>query len=749
MWYNVTRPFSRASTALKARDAFVSRPVHVSRFRLSSIRAPQSLISHTVHQFHTAAARPAELFSNTGKYDPKVPVRPDQFPILCGPPYVKPDGSWTWDNIQDLMEEVGVLEHIISLDDVLAMREMLRLVGPELFCWHDDIRGGGSPAMVNAARQGRVRILEVLLDSLDASTYEQRKDVKKNYDLEEKYDANTGTVWGTPLTAACLNAHVDVVRLLLARMPEVDINACDNYGYTPLQTVARHARRTIPRADRDRYGVSPAEAVAMDKESERRVEIVRLLLAHSAKKEAPDKGFARIGQTAKEAFDACQSTWTENGFPDLRVLVDRPRRIGNVLIQALVRPMGGDIRLTRMLIDDGGLDVHEGYFSPTATFDGRGDNGVADDVDDEETKLFIDAERRKTPSVLDVGREAAFAINCASIDTIRAEEKRVYGPGQGPDTYLTPLAAAALCRNAAGVAALLETPGADFYSDLRRPPCGRVDERVRVPHFREPELYRKTVLLDEAYGVDGRNEIRTRDRLSGASDEPLEHAVDPDTLRVTFDYNITSEAARKAYLDDCVATVQLLTADAAVRAATINATHPHDGMQYTPLQLGARFDRLPMLRVLLDAGADPRPPVPHTGRSVFFSVFASLLRLCSKTGGCNWHCDRMQRRLYHPEVIAIDTSIGTAGMTSLLRDLLWLDTGDAKDEAIRLARINEADADGNTALHWAMGYDLPHAQAALLALGARPDARNDAGGVPTQGTPPTTTRRNKRSRSLE
>ncbi|CAK7200770.1 hypothetical protein SEUCBS139899_003469 [Sporothrix eucalyptigena] len=709
-----------------------------------------------------------------GKYDPKVSVRPDKFPILCGPPYVKPDGSWTWDDIQHTMEEVSVLENIISLDDVSAMREMLRLVGPELFCWHDDNRGGGSPAMVNAAGQGRVRILEVLLDYLDALTHEQRKDVKKNYDLKEKYEANTGTVWGTPLTAACLYARIDIVRLLLARMPEVDINACDNYGYTPLQTVARHTRRTIPSADKDRYGVSPAEVAAIDEESERRVEIVRQLLAHGANKEAPNKSFARVGQTAKEAFDACQSIWSENGFPDLWVLVDRPRGIGNVLIQALIRPTGSDIRLIRMLIDDAGLDVHKGYFSPTATFDGRGKNGVADDVDDEETKLFIEAKKKKTPSVLDVGRQAAFAINCAIIDTINAEEKRVYGPGQGPDTYLTPLAAAALCRNAAGVAALLETPGADFYSDLVAP-CipanlgaldpktaavlaettamrplhaamiGRVDERVRVPHFREPEFYRQMVLMDEAGGVKYRNEVCERDRLSGESNEPLEHPVDPDTIRVTFDYKITSGAARKAYLHDCVVTVQLLTADADVCAATINATHPHEGMHYTPLQLGARFDRLPMLRVLLNAGADPRLPVPHTGRSVFFSVFASLLRLCSKTGRCNWQHDRM----YHPEVIAIDASIGTVAMTNLLRDLLWLDTGDAEDKATRLARINEADADGNTALHWAMGYGLPHAEAALLALGARPDAFNSAGEVPTQGTPPTTTRRNKRSRSLE
>ncbi|KAL1888276.1 hypothetical protein Sste5346_009668 [Sporothrix stenoceras] len=715
-----------------------------------------------------------------GKYDPQVPVRPDQFPILCGPPYVQPDGSCTWDNIRELMEEVVVLEDIISLDDVLAMREMLRFVGPDLFWWHDDI-GRGSPAMVNAARLGRIRILEVLLNYLDALTHEQRKDVKKDYDSEEKYVANTGNVWGTPLTAACLSAHVDVVRLLLARMPEVDINACDNYGYTPLQTVARHARRTIPSADRDRYGVSPAEVAAMDEESERRVEIVRLLLAHSAKKEAPDKSFTRVGQTAKEAFDACEGTWAEDGYPDLRVLVDRPRGIGNVLIQALVRPTGSDIRLTRMLIDDAGMDIHEGYFSPTATFDGRGENGVADDVDDEETKLFIEAKSKETASALDVGREAAFAINVASMGAISAAEKRVYGPGQGPDTYLTPLAAAALCRNAAGVAALLETPGADFYSDLVAP-CipadlgaldvetaavlaettamrplhaamiGRVNEHVRVPYFREPEFHRKFVLRQEAYGVDSRNKIRTRNRLLGESDEPLEHPVDPDTIRVTFDCNITSGAARKAYLDDCVATVQMLTADPAVRAATINAMHPHEGMQYTPLQLGARFDRLPMLRVLLDAGADPRPPVPHTGHSVFFSVFASLLQLCSKTGCCSWHDDRMQHILYHLEVIAIDASIGTAGMTSLLRDLLWLDTGDEKDEkdeAIRLARINEADADGNTALHWAMGYDLQHAQTALLALGARPDARNAAGEVPAQGTPPTTTRRNERPRSLE
>ncbi|CAK7207065.1 hypothetical protein SEUCBS139899_009873 [Sporothrix eucalyptigena] len=714
------------------------------------------------------------FFNNSGKYDPTVRVRPDQFPILCSPLYDTREYGWDWDHIQDMQEEVSTLHGIILNDDVPALREMLRLVGPELLYWEQDFRTL-SPTMIFAAEMGRVRILETLFDYRDTLTAAQYESVKIEYELlERESGSDMARCWGTPLTTACMCARVDVVRLLLKRMPEVDINACDKFGYTPLQAVTRHSQR------------ASSEDVGNHKESMRRIAIVRLLLAHGANMQAPDKSFERVGQTVQDAFDASieQGEFEDN----LRPLVYRPGGIGNALIQALARPAGGDVDLTRMLIDEVGIDVHKGYFFATAAFDGRGCNGVADDVDDEGVILDRDAEYKKFEAAYKVDPVAAHAANQAAIDAADASEKLLKGPGQGPDTYLTPLAAAALFRNAAGVTALLQTPGTDFYQDLVSPSIpetmlharnsdddsvdaataavlaettamrplhaamiGRRYEVLRAPFFHEPELYRDGILYKEAGAADDRAAVRVRD---GLPEEPLElqleiqaakDIVDEDTLHPRTRAARQTEAARKAYLDDCVATVQLLTADPAVCAATINATHPHDGLHYTPLQLGARFDRLPMLRVLLDAGADPRPPVPHTGRSVFFSLFASLLRLCSNTGRCDWGGGGLSPPAYHPEVVAIDASIGTAGMTRLLRDLLGSDTDDVE----RLARINEADTDGNTALHWAMGYDLPHAQAALLALGARPDARNDAGEVPTQGTPPTTTRLNKYARHLE
>ena len=305
---------------------------------------------------------------------------------------------------------------------------------------------------------------------------------------------------------------------------------------------------------------------------------------------------------------------------------------------------------------------------------------------------------------------------------------------------MTPLAAAALFRNAVGVEAVLQTPGADFYTDLVAPSIpatlrakdaetaavlakttalqplhaamiGRRYEVLRAPIFREPNFNRDYLAYKEKcfYESEGAKMVRKRDRLSGEppADDAETTPVVQDTARPRVQKsNVT---ARKAYLDDCVTTVQLLTADAAVCAATINATHPHDGLHYTPLQLGARLDRLPMPRVLLDRGADPSIPVPHTGRSVFFSVFASLLRLCSNTGRCDLDGGGMNPPPYRPEVDAIDASIGTAGMTSLVCDLLWsgpkinpeaeaeTEEAEAEMEVARcLARVNEADADGNT-----------------------------------------------------
>lgn len=616
----------------------------------------------TLHSHHGApsACRRCHRCQTLCQYwqiRPTVRVRPDQFPILCSSLYNGHEYGWDWDQLLHYQEEASVLSSIVAIDDVPAIQEMLRLMGPELLYWDDRDYAGYSPTMISAAGWGSVRVLKALLDYRDnpltSEHHEAIKEAQKEYEWRERFEgSNMARAWGTLLTKACMCAQVDVVRLLLDRMPEVDINACDKFGYTPLQAVARHSERTAQALDshNDKHNY---------KLSIQRMTIVRLLLGHGANKKAPETSFERVGQTVKDASNASP----DNDDPDnnLRPLVYRPGGIGNALIMALTRPASVDVLLTRILINEVDIDVHEGYFFATAAFDGRGQNSIADDVDVDGFQRDRDAAYKKFTADFDADRDAAYAALTAAVDAANAAERLLLGPGQGPDTYLTPLAAAALFRNPTGVVALLETPGADFYTDLVSPSIlthmsrvgnatvttmrplhaamiGRRCESLRPPFFHEPEYYRDGALYSDAAAAEGRAAVKERDGLPDNSlDRKLEiqaakELAKEDKLYPRASLIRQSEDARKIYLEDCVNTVKLLTADPDVCAATINATHLHEGLEYTPLHLGARFDRLPMLRVLLDAVADPHPPVPHTRRGVFFSVFASLLPLCANTG---------------------------------------------------------------------------------------------------------------------
>ena len=61
----------------------------------------------------------------------------------------------------------------------------------------------------------------------------------KYHDLDsyDEWLAKRGR-WGMPLTTACQQAELDTVRLLLERMPDVDINEHNNIGNTALLSVA-------------------------------------------------------------------------------------------------------------------------------------------------------------------------------------------------------------------------------------------------------------------------------------------------------------------------------------------------------------------------------------------------------------------------------------------------------------------------------------------------------------------------------
>ncbi|KAL1887809.1 hypothetical protein Sste5346_009984 [Sporothrix stenoceras] len=246
---------------------------------------------------------------------------------------------------------------------------------------------------------------------------------------------------------------------------------------------------------------------------------------------------------------------------------------------------------------------------------------------------------------------------------------------RGELAYLTPLAVAALNHNVPGIKALLalaKDGKADFTQDL-------VDPVMTIP------------------GVDNDN-------------------LDDNVL---FRDIIPMKPLHAACLGH--ATMQIC-------AATINSFH----RGYTPLHFAARFDRIHMVKALLERGADPSIRMPSVGfgrNSVFYHVFVYSL-------------PRLSTRKYYPYhttlVQMIDHDIQMYPLIKIL-----LKQPDEKDPEVArryaLALVNEADEDGNTALHWAMGFGLPSTAAALKAHGAKPDMKNKAGEVPRRNTFPTTT----------
>ncbi|CAK7201844.1 hypothetical protein SEUCBS139899_004559 [Sporothrix eucalyptigena] len=143
----------------------------------------------------------------------------------------------------------------------------------------------------------------------------------------------------------------------------------------------------------------------------------------------------------------------------------------------------------------------------------------------------------------------------------------------------------------------------------------------------------------------------------------------------------------KDYCKAAVDMVRLLTADAAICAATINARYRR---YYTPLHLATGFHRMPLMLALVERGADIEALPRQNGPGLILSLFSPR------------------------------------GKDAQL---------DAQNAATRVALINEADANGNTPLHFAMAYRMHRSTAALLALGARANAANHAGQVPSAPPP--------------
>ncbi|KAL1901326.1 hypothetical protein Sste5346_001731 [Sporothrix stenoceras] len=130
--------------------------------------------------------------------------------------------------------------------------------------------------------------------------------------------------------------------------------------------------------------------------------------------------------------------------------------------------------------------------------------------------------------------------------------------------------------------------------------------------------------------------------------------------------------------------------------ATINAPYRH---HHTPLHMATDFDRIPMLLALIELGADLDVP-RHDGRGLVLALFSSVPRLSPipYNDVTAW-------------AVAVDESTDmTTVLTTLLQRYRPLGHDadvDARNAAARDAIVNEADANGNTPLHFAMAYRLP------------------------------------------
>lgn len=249
--------------------------------------------------------------------------------------------------------------------------------------------------------------------------------------------------------------------------------------------------------------------------------------------------------------------------------------------------------------------------------------------------------------------------------------------------FLSPMAVGAMHRNVVGVKALLDLFPNDHFRLLATTDVTAVPEPR--PPLRDPDDEVPVIL-------------------------PLHAALFGQFIRFMPPKRDETIAA--------VEVVQLITADEAIRTATINTPYRK---HYTPLHLATGFDRIPMLMALVALGADLNVP-RHDGQGLILALFSSVSRLSPKqwSGGTEW-------------AVAVDASTDmTAVITTLLeryRPRVQDADIDADNAAARLALVNEADAKGNTPLHFAVAYKLSRSTAALVALGARADATNHAGEV--------------------
>ncbi|CAK7222512.1 hypothetical protein SCUCBS95973_004866 [Sporothrix curviconia] len=267
-------------------------------------------------------------------------------------------------------------------------------------------------------------------------------------------------------------------------------------------------------------------------------------------------------------------------------------------------------------------------------------------------------------------------------------------------------------RTAPGVVAVLVEAGVRVYEGyLDR--VSTIDKPDEDSRFRRAKVYISPIVVDDDVPD---NEVAVL--------LPL-HAAAMGTVRPpapTLD-SITDE------WKTAVDMVRLLTADNTICAATINARYRG---HYTPLHLATGFHQMPLMLALIERGADIEALPRHNGPGLILSMFSSVSR--------NSYCSHVRYEASPWFAAEMDASFDVMGM---LKQLLarYRPTGkdaqlDAQNAATRLALVNEADArNGNTALHFTMAYRMHRSTAALLAFGARANAVNHAGQVPSAPPP--------------
>lgn len=560
------------------------------------------------------------------------------------------------------------LETAIYTDDAPAMRDLLEQY-PTLFDYeHHASRGEyDAPLITRVARLGSNAVLAVLLDHRDAM------DVPVALNAVNK---NKLGRWGTPLTEACRYAHVETVRLLLDRMPDTDINEVDSEGMTPLLAVTNRSFGPIPDWAPEPWERPPWRNPLLEtEETEGWVEVEIETPFHQTTTDEYNEDQRAESLRRVELIlllfergtdpQMQQRPYNNEELPEVWIwrwsMQAIDRELANRGGSALSLASGGDVAVLRALLE-GGVDIHQTHHAEVSRLDNTGTHN-------------------------------------RSVDTVRILHRVInkpcsrYSRGDTDWADLSPLGVAAMYHSVCGIEALLKVAveaGIDMMGDL-------------VPSS-------ETMLSPLHAAITGQPHVCSWGIVEdNHNDLYPDEAVHLHTCSMLY-------AAK---------TVELLTSDIAVCAATLNATFVDDaGRAFAPLHTAARFDRLPLLRVLLDRGADPSVRMPTNGHTVLLAVFVSLPVLTSK------RLTSERRLTIGPVSELMEAAEVALDMDRLVGDLL---RGFGEDEDA----VNEADEDGNTALHWAMAYGLERSAEALIAHGARLDKENDAGEVPLWWRMPT------------